>query len=70
MYFQRLWDIVIKEDKQVPALYNSLARGERSLPPSPKDLKISLSECNFDARGALKFRDRVWIPNYEPLRTT
>ncbi|KAI0993370.1 hypothetical protein K3495_g14814, partial [Podosphaera aphanis] len=66
---QNLWNKAVQEDKQVHILYDSLAQGQRSLPPELKDLKISLGECNFDARGALKFRDRIWIPNYEPLQT-
>ncbi|KAI0996566.1 hypothetical protein K3495_g11617 [Podosphaera aphanis] len=67
--FQTLWNKALREDKDISTLYKSLEKGERSLPPTLKHLKISLAECSFDARGALRFRDRVWIPNYEPLQT-
>lgn len=50
-------------------MYSCLARGERSLPSSISDIRISLSECSFDTRGCLNFRNRVYVPNYEPLQT-
>ncbi|KAI0991197.1 hypothetical protein K3495_g16990, partial [Podosphaera aphanis] len=68
--FQTLWNRALEKDEKVQLLYNSLANGDRSLPSAISDIKISLAECKFDARGALTFRDRVWIPNYEPLKTS
>lgn len=67
--FQILWDTALENDTKVHVLYNSLENGDRSFPTSISDLKISLAECKFNARGALTFRDRVWIPDYEPLKT-
>lgn len=37
--------------------------------PSHLGLKTTLSECQIDHRGALCFRNRLWIPDWEPLRT-
>lgn len=46
-----------------------MQKGERTLSPTLKHLKISLAECSLYARGALRFRGRDWIPNCEPLQT-
>ena len=64
-----LWDKGAKEDeKQFHRLYKCLWNNETVFPSDLK-LKISLSECVLDARGALCFRNRLWIPNWEPLQT-
>lgn len=67
--FQTLWNKAIKVDNNIQIFYNCLSKGERSFPPALKHLKVSLAECSFDARGALTFRNRLWIPDYEPLQT-
>ena len=67
--FKLLWDQGVKQDNNIKLLYDSLAKGDRSLPHSLNNLKISLSECRFDTKGALRFRNRIFIPNYEPLQT-
>jgi len=33
------------------------------------ELKVSISECDVDDRGLLRFRNRIWVPEDEPLRT-
>jgi integrase-like protein len=30
---------------------------------------MSISECKVDEQNRLQFRDRLWVPDYEPLRT-
>lgn len=39
----------------------------------PTDLaspvKVSVSDCTIDNQGYLRFRGRLWVPDYEPLRT-
>ena len=66
--FQTLWNKAIKVDNNIQIFYNCLSKGERSFPPALKHLKVSLAECSFDARGALTFGNRFWIPDYEPLQ--
>ena len=65
---QSLWDRGCLEDHNLKYMYRSLHNRERSFPVE-LGLKISISECEFDERGALCFRRRVWIPNWEPLQT-
>lgn len=36
--------------------------------PGELNLKRAISVCDFDERGALRFRNRVWIPDYKPLQ--
>ncbi|KAI0996563.1 hypothetical protein K3495_g11619 [Podosphaera aphanis] len=65
---QLLWDRGCMEDKGLMLMYKSLRNGDRSF-PSTLNLKISISECDFDERGVLRFRRLVWVPNWEPLQT-
>ncbi|KAI0993579.1 hypothetical protein K3495_g14605, partial [Podosphaera aphanis] len=65
---QLLWDRGCTEDLEFEKIYTSLSNEERSF-PSNLNLKVAISECSFDERGALQFRKRVWVPNWEPLQT-
>jgi hypothetical protein len=68
--FQLLWDRGVAEDLDFARMYEALSKGERSFPPDIANrLKVSISECSFDERGTLQFRHKVWIPDWEPLRT-
>ena len=42
--------------------------GERRL-PKEWGLPIMISECSVDAAHQLRWRGRIWIPAFEPLRT-
>lgn len=66
---QNLWDQAVQNDITFKELYSAIWTGERTF-PSNLDLKTSLSECELDARGALCFRKRIWVPDFEPLRTS
>jgi hypothetical protein len=46
---------------------HALLKGERRI--TEPDIKTSLSECHVDDRGLLHFRQRIWIPENEVLRT-
>ncbi|KAI1001002.1 hypothetical protein K3495_g7193 [Podosphaera aphanis] len=66
---QDLWDEGVHRDNlKFLELYMSLWNDERSFPVH-QGLKTSLSECEIDVRGALCFRKRIWVPEWEPLRT-
>jgi hypothetical protein len=45
----------------------ALLEGEQQI--SEPGIKTSLSECHIDNRGLLCFRQQVWIPENEVLRT-
>lgn len=66
---QLLWDRGVKEDiATFIKLYSSIWYSERAF-PTELGFKTSLSECAIDGKGALCFRRRLWIPNWEPLKT-
>ena len=66
---QELWNKAIVKDVTFQELYNTLWQDDRAF-PSHLSLKVSRSECEIDSRGALCFRNRLWIPDWEPLRTS
>ncbi|KAI0995426.1 hypothetical protein K3495_g12752 [Podosphaera aphanis] len=66
---QKLWDKGIKVDKSLKMLYEAACTDQRSFPPGCADWKLSKAECELDSRGALKFRERLIIPTWEPLQT-
>ena len=66
--FQTLWDQGCLKDRNLSPIYKAL-KDSKKVFPSELNLKIAISECDFDERDALRFRKRVWIPDYEPLQT-
>ncbi|KAI0994170.1 hypothetical protein K3495_g14012 [Podosphaera aphanis] len=65
---QALWNMGVNKDDKFREIYNAVLRGE-SLFPTQLGLKTSIGECEIDAREALCFRKRLWIPDWEPLQT-
>lgn len=65
---QDLWDTTKATDKTYEILSKAIRDGERKFPPS-LEVKASIGECSLSPSGALLFRDRLWVPNSEPLRT-
>jgi transposase InsO family protein len=58
---ENLWTTAYEEDPFPNAVLESLNQHARSHP------KVSLADCS--RRGdRLLFRDRLWVPNYDPLR--
>ncbi|KAL5592940.1 uncharacterized protein BROUX77_002577 [Berkeleyomyces rouxiae] len=69
-HLQELWDQAKDHDSDMQEMYQALAAGERSFPPSlTKKITISIAECEFDQRGALLYRHKLFVPEWEPLRT-
>lgn len=67
---QQLWHTARQEDRPYQELTKLIANGEKTLPTNlQKEKAVSISECSLDNRGLLCFRERVWIPDSEPLRT-
>ena len=49
---------------------STVRRGDRVFPADlVLPVKVSVSDCVLDDNGYLRFRGRLWVPNYEPLRT-
>ncbi|CCE31587.1 uncharacterized protein CPUR_05440 [Claviceps purpurea 20.1] len=65
---QTLWDRAVSLDPVYRASHAAVHRGDRSL-PDELDHKVQMPDCSFDERGALCYRNAVWVPDHEPLRT-
>lgn len=65
---QRLWNEGLKQHNRYWLIRKAVQQGERRL-PSQWGLPVMLSECSVDDGQRLCWRERIWVPNYEPLRT-
>jgi predicted aspartyl protease/transposase InsO family protein len=65
---QQLWDEAWQNDSELAAIWQCVKSNQRQFPPELK-VKVSIAECYIDPRGLLLFRDRIWVPVSEPLRT-
>jgi hypothetical protein len=63
-----LWEEGLQKNNRYWLIRQLVIEGARQL-PSKWGLPISMSECSVDDQKRLLWRDRVWIPNHEPLRT-
>ena len=70
---RREWDAAIEHDTSYSRIAQALQQGDRSFPPSlrvkEKPLNVSLAECHLRNDGVVMYRDRVWVPDWEPLQT-
>jgi hypothetical protein len=62
-----LWARGIQEDSQYREAWKAVQQGLRRF-PAHLQLQVSISECDITG-GLLRFRERYWIPSYEPLCT-
>ncbi|KAI1006414.1 hypothetical protein K3495_g1804 [Podosphaera aphanis] len=66
---QGLWDRGVEKDPIFRTeLYKTMWKDEPGF-SSYLQLKVAKSECEIDKRGALCFRKRLWVPDWEPLQT-
>ncbi|KAJ6437992.1 retrovirus polyprotein [Purpureocillium lavendulum] len=65
---QELWKEGLKQHNRYWLIRRAVQDGERRL-PSQWGLPVMLSECSIDAGQRLCWRERIWVPNHEPLRT-
>ncbi|KAM4060860.1 retrovirus polyprotein [Hirsutella rhossiliensis] len=65
---QKLWDEGVKKHNRYWLIRKAVQQGERRL-PSHWGLPVMLSECSIDDGQRLCWRERIWVPNHEPLRT-
>lgn len=68
---QSLWKKGVMEDKDWRRARDAVRSGKRSFPPDlAVKLTANIAEFSVAADGVLRGReDRIWVPNYEPLRT-
>jgi hypothetical protein len=64
-----LWEEGLQKNNRYWLIRQLVKEGARQL-PSKWGLPISISECSIDDQKRLRWRDRIWIPNHELLRTT
>ena len=65
---QSLWEDGLRLHNRYWLIRKAVQDGERRL-PSQWGLAVMLSECSVDAGQRLCWRERIWVPNHEPLRT-
>jgi RNase H-like domain found in reverse transcriptase/Reverse transcriptase (RNA-dependent DNA polymerase)/Integrase zinc binding domain len=63
-----LWKISLENNSRYWKIRQAIRNEDRSFPIA-WGLPISISECSIDIDNRLRWRDRIWIPAYEPLRT-
>ena len=64
-----LWEEALAANKRYWVMRDLVRSNARNF-PSSWGLPISISECSLDEQHRLCWRDRIWIPAYEKLRTT
>ncbi|KAI0992990.1 hypothetical protein K3495_g15194, partial [Podosphaera aphanis] len=69
---QALWKRGVEVDKDWRRARDAVRSGERGFPPDLSfKLTTNIAECTVAADGVLRGREgRIWVPNYEPLRTS
>lgn len=68
---QVLWKRGVESDKDWQRARNAVRAGERGFPPDQAyKLSANIAECTVAADSVLRGREnRIWVPEYEPLRT-
>lgn len=64
----RLWDEGLQNNPRYYALRKLVAEGARTF-PREWGVAWQINECDLDGEGRLRWRNRLWIPFWEPLRT-
>lgn len=65
---RELWERSLQANNRYWLIRRAVMEGERQF-PAKWGLPISISECSIDEGRRLCWRDRIWIPHHEPLRT-
>lgn len=68
---QQLWKRGVEADKDWQRARDAVRAGERGFPPDLAcKLSANIAECTVAADNVLRGREnRIWVPDYEPLRT-
>jgi hypothetical protein len=65
---QNLWTAAETNDSNLQEMKDAVRDWKRTFPTSLK-LKVSMSECSLSNDDKIMFRNRLWVPNNETLRT-
>jgi hypothetical protein len=65
---RELWEQALQANNRYWLIRQLVKEGARQF-PKQWGLPISISECSIDEGGRLCWRDRIWLPFFEPLRT-
>lgn len=63
-----LWRQARQDDKTYEQMVKSVREEKKTFPANLR-LKVSISECSLTPAGHLMFRERLWVPDLEKLRT-
>ena len=68
---QTLWKRGVQSDGNWRSVRDSVRDGERGFPPDlVQKIKSNIGKCTIVADNILRnWKNRVWVPNYEPLRS-
>lgn len=64
----QLWIEALAQNGRYWRARQAVQEGARSFPKA-WGLAWQISECRIDEGGRLRWRDRIWVPHHEPLRT-
>ena len=64
---QELWNQALENDAQYAEIRKAVEENAWKF-PTELELQVSISECDIN-HGLLRHRERIWVPEYEPLRT-
>ncbi|KAI6622526.1 hypothetical protein MCOR07_011848 [Pyricularia oryzae] len=67
-HLARLWDEALSKDDLYQIRLDAVQGDERRFPPEA-ETKAQVADCAVNALGALQYRGRLWLPNWEPLTT-
>ena len=69
---QSLWAKGVMSDTDWRRARDSVKAGDRAFPPDiARKIRANIAECTVAADGVLRGREnRIWVPDFEPLRTT
>lgn len=65
---EMLWIQGKEQDPSYGEITSSIVQQRRTF-PSELNLKVSIGECSLSTDNEPLFRERRWVPNWEPLRT-
>ena len=65
---QDLWTTAEANDANLQEMKRSVRDGKRTFPTALK-LKVLMSECSLSNDDKMMFRNRLWVPDDETLRT-
>ena len=65
---EALWCDARGKDKLYERLCLAVRERKRSFPPE-LGVRVSIADCTLDDEDNLRYRDRLWVPDAEPLRT-